>query len=395
MNLSKYFGPSTLVAAAFIGPGTLTTCTLAGVESGYTMLWAMLFSIFATLTLQEMSARIGWKTQTGLGEVIHSFFQNRLLKSILVTLVVCAIIVGNAAYEAGNISGAVLGLELFNFHSDMSPLLIGVPCAFLLWKGNYKLIEYLLIILVLLMCIAFLCTAFLVRPNLNEILHGFIPAIGTLDPLLLLALIGTTVVPYNLFLHASLISKKHDERSSLKAIRIENAVSILLGGMISMLIIITAAATRSDSFSITNAQDLALQLTPVFGDKASWVLGVGLLAAGFSSALTAPLAASYAFKGIFNTTEKKSALYYHLTWIIILLIGVTVAILGSSLISVIKFAQVANAIILPILGLILCYLCNQTAIVGKLTNTTFQNLKAYIVIFIVMALAGRTLYLVF
>ena len=59
----KKIGPGVLVAAAFIGPGTVTACTLAGVEFGYALLWAMLLSIFATIVLQEMAARLGIITQ--------------------------------------------------------------------------------------------------------------------------------------------------------------------------------------------------------------------------------------------------------------------------------------------------------------------------------------------
>ena len=80
MNLKKYFGPSTLIAAAFIGPGTITTCTIAGVKSGYTLLWALVFSTFATMILQEMAARLGYTTQKGLGEAISLKFDKGIKK---------------------------------------------------------------------------------------------------------------------------------------------------------------------------------------------------------------------------------------------------------------------------------------------------------------------------
>ena len=69
--LSKYFGPSTLVTAAFIGPGTITVCTIAGVESEFSLLWAIVFSVITALILQEMSARLGLVTQNGFGEAIR------------------------------------------------------------------------------------------------------------------------------------------------------------------------------------------------------------------------------------------------------------------------------------------------------------------------------------
>jgi NRAMP (natural resistance-associated macrophage protein)-like metal ion transporter len=71
-GIKKFFGPSTLVAAAFIGPGTVTMCTLAGNKYGYELLWALLFSTLATLILQEMAARIGLVTQDGLGTIVKA-----------------------------------------------------------------------------------------------------------------------------------------------------------------------------------------------------------------------------------------------------------------------------------------------------------------------------------
>ena len=75
-NCFKNRGPATLIAAAFIGPGTVTLCTIAGVNFGFDLLWAMLLSIFATIILQEMSARLGIISQKGLSEVIKQEIKN-------------------------------------------------------------------------------------------------------------------------------------------------------------------------------------------------------------------------------------------------------------------------------------------------------------------------------
>jgi manganese transport protein len=104
-------GPGVLVAAAFVGPGTVTICTIAGVEFGTSLLWAMLLSVVATAILQEMAARLGVVTQKGLAAVIREQLPVRPVRILILTLIFVAIVLGNAAYEAGNISGAVLGVE--------------------------------------------------------------------------------------------------------------------------------------------------------------------------------------------------------------------------------------------------------------------------------------------
>ena len=145
-NWFKNIGPGPLVAAAFIGPGTVTVCTLAGINFGFGLLWAMVLSIVATVVLQEMAARLGIISQKGLSEVIRSQVSNPLLRTLAITLILSAIVVGNAAYEAGNISGSILGLEsLFGSHTviigsvnlNLFSILIGVIAFILLYIGNY------------------------------------------------------------------------------------------------------------------------------------------------------------------------------------------------------------------------------------------------------------------
>ena len=141
-SLSKYFGPSTLVAAAFIGPGTVTTCTMAGVNSGYTLLWAMIFSIIATVVLQEMAARLGWITRQGLGEAIAKQFPSGVEKGLSIVLVLGAIVIGNAAYEAGNLSGGILGMELLIGEHQVWPIILGTIAFGLLFFGHYGPVSY-------------------------------------------------------------------------------------------------------------------------------------------------------------------------------------------------------------------------------------------------------------
>ncbi|MBT8376326.1 MAG: Nramp family divalent metal transporter, partial [Bacteroidia bacterium] len=146
----KHIGPGPLVAAAFIGPGTVTVCTLAGVQFGYALLWAMVLSIVASIVLQEMAARLGVITNKGLAELIRSEIKSPLLRQFFVVLIIAAIVVGNAAYEAGNISGAVLGVEaifggsgmtIFDFNINLWSVFIGVIAFVLLYIGNYKFLE--------------------------------------------------------------------------------------------------------------------------------------------------------------------------------------------------------------------------------------------------------------
>lgn len=395
--MKKYFGPSTLVAAAFIGPGTLTTCTLAGVNSGYTLLWALLFSIFATIVLQEMAARLGFITQQGLGEAITKKITKPFARYLAFFLVISAILVGNTAYEAGNITGAVLGLNLIIGVSAVWPVAIGLISIALLLFGGYKAIEKILIGLVLLMSLCFIITVIMVQPDLSEIAKGLFPtkASATDHYLLVMGLIGTTVVPYNLFLHASTISLKYNSESQLKEVRIENIFAIALGGLISIFIVITAAASATKLTEVSSASDLATQLEPLFGTSAKYVMGIGLVAAGLSSTLTAPLAAAYAAKGLFGWSNGEKNVKFISVWLLIIVIGVIVSLGNFKPILVIKFAQITNALLLPFISIYLLYISNSKELMGYNSNSGFINALAMTVIGITILLSLKTLSSIF
>ena len=97
----KGFGPGFLVTAAFIGPGSIATASVAGANFGFVLLWALLFSLIATIVLQEMAARLGLVSGSGLSQALRSTFSSPIISRCAVVLVVSAIGVGNAAYEAG------------------------------------------------------------------------------------------------------------------------------------------------------------------------------------------------------------------------------------------------------------------------------------------------------
>ncbi len=402
-NLFKNIGPGTLVASAFIGPGTVTLCTLAGVNFGFNLLWAMALSILATMVLQEMAARLGIISEKGLSEVIKSEIKNPIINRFMMILILSAIVVGNASYEAGNISGGILGLEtivgeltfnLFGFTINALSIFIGVIAFSLLYIGNYKFIESALVTLVLLMSISFIVTAIITKPNLFSILKGvFVPTLPKGSLLTIIGLIGTTVVPYNLFLHASLVKEKWKGEKNLKAVQKDTVISIILGGLVSMAIIISAASISSAE--ITNTSDLAKSLAPLYGNFAKYFLGIGLFAAGITSAITAPLAAAYVAKGCFGWPGGLQSKKFRGVWIFILLLGVVFSSLGIKPIEIIKFAQVANGILLPVIAGILLWVVNRKIVLGNYVNSTLQNILGFAILLATIFLGLKGIFKVF
>ena len=390
MNWIKDFGPGVLIAAAFIGPGTVTLCTIAGASYGYSLLWALLLSIIATIVLQEMALRIGLITNKGLAEVIRVSIKNKFINRLLILLILCSILIGNAAYEAGNITGASLGIIAIIGRETLNyiPLLIGFIAFIILYIGDYKVLERSLIFLVITMSVSFMITAIMTKPDLFSLLDGlFMPKINSESLLVVLGLIGTTVVPYNLFLHSSLVKEKWNDISKLKTARIESFISITIGGIVSMAIIITAASVSNDN--VKSVMDLAKGLEPLYGKFAIYFLGIGLFASGITSSITAPLAAAYVAKSCFGWSGSLKSLNFRIVWFFVLLIGVIVSLLKLNPIEVIKFAQFSNSLLLPIVAILLFWLINNKTIFKNSYSYKLQNILVIVIILITIILGAK------
>jgi NRAMP (natural resistance-associated macrophage protein)-like metal ion transporter len=399
MSWRKYIGPGPIIAAAFIGPGTVTVCTLAGVNFGFDLLWAMGLSIIATIVLQEMAARIGLVTQKGLASVISETLQKGILRNFSIFLVMTAIVLGNAAYEAGNISGGALGAELFvqapilslgQLQINTLNLIIGLLALILLLTGSYKTITNYLTGLVILMSIAFLGTAIWSKPDFLELISGFQPTVNAENIFTIVALIGTTVVPYNLFLHSSLVSQKWNSIEDLKYIRVDTLIAVVLGGLVSMAIIITAKA--GSATEVNSAVDLAIGLEPLMGKMAKYFMAFGLFAAGITSAITAPLAGSLVVAGSFGLSTDLKSLPMRISIVGILGLGLVFSSLGIKPIQLILFAQLANGVLLPLLSGYILWLVNKKSVMGTYTNRVWMNVLAFAIWLITLLLGGMSVW---
>mgnify|MGYP001829141372 FL=1 len=379
LNRLRKIGPGAFVVAAFIGPGTVTTCTLAGANFGFGLLWAIVFATVATIILQEMAARLGVVTQAGLGESLRSIFSDYAAKWPLFVLITLALYMGNAAYEAGNLSGAALGLQAV-LDSDGSVFrwfIIGISAAagILLWQGTYRYIERILLGLVALMALSFVSTFAIVRPDVAALFRGMvIPTIPGGSLTTVVALIGTTVVPYNLFLHAAAAREKWQGEADLKDARTDTAISIGLGGIIAILIVSTAAASFfGTGLQISGAGDMATQFEPLFGSFSRYLLGLGFLAAGLSSAITAPLATAHVMTELLESENGPSSIVFKGVGLSVIIVGAVLSLTGIKPLTIILSAQFANGLLLPIVAVFLLYAMNQKDLLGEHTNGTRAN----------------------
>ena len=389
-------GPGAVVTAAFIGPGTVTTCTLAGVRFEYALLWALVFATVGTIVLQEMAARLGTVGRLGLGEAIRRRIRSPAVRLPAALLIAAAIGLGNAAYQTGNLLGAGLGAQAaLGGEVRWWAAGFGVVAAALLLQGSYRRIEKVLVAMVVVMSLVFLVTAIAVGGDLPAMLRGgLVPTLPTGSSVIALGLVGTTIVPYNLFLHASAARERFggggdDEatrRGALAAARADLVVAIALGGLVSMSIVVTAASGVGGE---ATAAEMARQLEPLLGEWARDFFAAGLLAAGLTSAITAPLAAAYALAGVFGWPADLRAPRLRLVWGSVIAVGVGFALAGVRPVPAILLAQAANGLLLPLVAAFLLWVMNDRAFLGRATNGRLANALGVLVVGLTLVLGVR------
>ncbi len=372
-----------VISAAFIGPGTVTTAAKAGATFGFDLLWALVFSTIACLVLQEASARISILSDHNLGQAIAYQFRDKSIRMLVLALIVGAIILGSAAYQTGNILGAVAGISLV---SSISPQLVILVLAFIaalvLSLPSLQNLARFTGVIVILMGAAFFTTAIMLKPDISSILKGsFIPVMpaGMESGLLVLGLVGTTVVPYNLFLGSGI----SDKSQSIQEMRFGLSVAVILGGIISMAVLVVGSVVQGE-FSF---QALAQVLDSRIGSWATYLLALGLFAAGFSSLITAPLASALTAQGLFGDSQQPErwavkSRNFRLIWGFVLISGVSFGLAGFKPIPVIIAAQALNGLLLPFISVFLLMVTNDPKILGKNINGILSNSLLGVVVWI-------------
>lgn len=341
-----------VISAAFIGPGTITTALTAGSQHQIQLLWAVAFATVACIFLQEVSARITIASGLTFGQTLSQKYgagKGGWIKWI----VAIPVLLGCAAYEAGNILGAVSGVTLLiSGDGKVFTVLVTVGAGIVLWKGGSRAISILMTVLVGMMGVAFLVIALQTNFSLSEFLYAsLVPVIPTNSELLVLALVGTTIVPYNIFI-GSAISKGN----TVPLMRLGLSVSVIIGGLITAWIMIVGSLTGGFS----SFGELSINLENKMGTVGSLALGIGLFAAGFSSAITSPYAASLITSTVLGSENKRTI---RAVWIVVLLTGFLFGVSGVKPIPVILAVQALNGLVLPLLAYFLILLVNDSKVI--------------------------------
>jgi NRAMP (natural resistance-associated macrophage protein)-like metal ion transporter len=390
-------GTSSIVVAAFIGPGTVLTCASAGVDFGYALGWVLVFATITTFVLQSFTAGTGILARRGLGEAIRAELAGSRARIGATALVVLGLWIGCASFELGNLLGAASGITaLLDTTLDdrwLVALLSGMAAVILLL--DLRILIRVFAVLVIGMSLLFVAGLLLAPVDWSAALGGLaVPSVPDGGGLLrIVALIGTTVVTYNLFLHPSAAKQywadTDDREAAWRGELRGMALFLPIGGVVSFAILAAGATLHGSGSEVGDVEAFAVLLEPVAGEFARICFGLGLFAAGLTSSLTAPLAAASGICEVFGWDATPTSRPYRAVWGSVLAAGFLFGLAGWSPLPAIVAAQAANGLLLPLIAAFMLYLTLRQSVVQL---PTWYTALGGLVILVCAGLGARTLW---
>jgi Mn2+/Fe2+ NRAMP family transporter len=375
-------GPGVIASVAGDDAGGIGTISVIGARVGYDLLWLLLLLTISLAVVQEMVARMGAATGRGLLDLVRERFG---IGWALVA--VGTILIGNGGVVATEFAGIAASAELLGV-----PAFVAVPMsATLVWLlvlfGSYSLAERLFLVMTMAF-LAYPAAVVLAQPDWGAVVHGaLVPRVhGDAGYLLLVvALIGTTITPYQQLFQQSAVVEKGVAARHYQAERVDAYTGAVLGNLIwACVMIATAAALHAHgNLDIHSAADAAEALRPIAGDFARRLFAIGLLGASLLAAGVVPLATAYSVTEAFGFRKgvgldfRRAPVFYGI-FTALIVIGAGIALWPAvPLIGLLVGVQVINGILLPvILGFILL-LAGDRRLMGSLGNTRVQTLLGW------------------
>jgi NRAMP (natural resistance-associated macrophage protein)-like metal ion transporter len=380
--LLAVLGPGLITSNVDNDAGGISTYSLAGAQYGYLLLWSLIPMAIALYVTEEMCARMAVVTGKGLSDLIREEFGFRSTFFVMVSGFLVDL--GNVVAEFAGVASA---MEIFGVSRYIAVPVAGLLVWLLVVQGTHRQVEKLFLALCSFY-LAYFFSAILAKPDwLEAARRTVIPSVqfngGYL--LLLAALVGTTIAPWQFFyLQAGFVEKRIGPRqySQARADVIAGTISCMV---IVFFIIVSTAATLhvSGQHNITSAADAARALAPLAGRWAAMLFAFGLLNASLFAACILPLSTAHViceglgFEAGIDNKFREAPIFYWLYTILIVVGGGLVLVPGAPLWRILVLSQVANGVWLPIVLIFMILLVNRRDLMGDQVNSPTFNVVAW------------------
>lgn len=395
-KLWAFLGPAYLVSVGYMDPGNWATDIAGGSQFGYTLIWVLLMSNLMALLLQSLSARLGVVRQQDLAQASRMEYRPSINYSLWFMAEIAI-----AACDLAEVLGMAIGLQLlFGL-----PLIWGVSLTvldtlllLLLQSYGMRKIEAFIVALVLVIGGAFLIEMVLAKPDMGELITGFIPSLPN-DTALYIAIgiIGATVMPHNLYLHSSLVQTRRIDSSSDRGIWsaikynfIDSAIALNAAFFVNAAILVLAASTffKAGLYQVAEIQDAHQLLAPLLGTEwAPLLFGIALVAAGQSSTITGTLAGQVVMEGYLNLRIAPWLRRLITRLIAIIPAYLVIVIYGESETgALLVLSQVVLSLQLGFAIIPLIHFTSDKSKMGVFANKTWVQILAWVIALIIVGL---------
>ena len=388
LALLAIMGPGLIVMIGDNDAGGVATYTQAGQNYGTSLLWTLLLLVPVLIVNQEMVVRLGAVTGVGHARLIFERFGKFWGAFSVVDLFIL-----NFLTIVTEFIGISLGFGYFGVSPSLSVPIAAALLILMTVTGSFRRWERFMLLFVLV-SFATIALGFLVHPVGKEVLHGlFVPgAQGGLDStalLLIIAIVGTTVAPWQLFFQQSNVV---DKRITPRWIAFERTDTVLGSvltnvGAAALMIVCAYGFRNTDLFGkFSDTGVVAAGLRDHVSVSAGNILAVVLINASIIGAAAVTLATSYAFGDVFGVKHslhrgvKDAKLFYAIFSGLVIVAAAIVLIPNAPLQLMTLAVQALAGLLLPSATVFLLLLCNDHEVLGPWANKPWLNAAAAVIV---------------
>ncbi len=382
-------GPGIIVMVADNDAGGISTYAVTGSKYGFSLLWIFPLLVPMAYYVQEMAVRLGAVTKRGHAEAIFEGFGPFWGWFSIVDLILVNWLTLITEYIGMTEAMALFGVPPWITFLAVTAVLIAVVMT-----GKYWTFEKLTLLFCVFNLVYIPAALWAMRmpaaPGWGKVLGGFFPDFsGGLSGdlvFILLANIGTTITPWQIYFQQSAVVDKGLDVRDIRFGKWDTLAGALLTCIVAAFIIITTGAAlfyHRPPIPIEDAKQTADALVPLMpagkGDLARRLFAIGLFDAGFLGALCISLATSWGVGEVFgwahslNKSVKDAPWFYVVYLGMLLTSGAVVLVPGAPLIAITMFVQVVAVTLLPASLVFAFLILNDRAFMGAHVNTRAQN----------------------
>src|SRR5258705_3061365 len=395
--LLAVIGPGLITSSVDNDSGRISVCSQAGARYGYALLWSLIPMTIALYVTEEMCAWMGVVTGKGLSDLIREEFGFR--PTFFLILAGLIVDMGNVAAE---FAGVAASMQIFGISKYISVPIAAIFVWILVLRGTARAVEKIFLAACVLY-LSYVASAILAKPD------WILAAKSTVIPtmhfdggylLMLTALVGTTIAPWQFFyLQAAFVEKRVARRQYPQA-RADVLVGSVSCMVIVFFIIVCTAATlhATGHFNIVDAGEAAQSLVPLAGKWAGMLFAFGLLNASLFAASILPLSTSHVicegmgFEAGIDHKFNDAPIFYSLYTGMIVVGAAVILIPNAPLEKILVLSQVGNGVWLPVVLIFILLLVNRRDLMGDMVNTRTFNVVAWVT---TVAMIVLTLVLVY